>query len=179
MPIHRCLYLLLCLYGYLPARSQTLPEQVTVDAYLTLGFPGRVTHFDTLGVTLFQTTVDHMTYQVVKKAHVFDEASQDEKAAMMDQAAQLMMNNPKFDGLTKRMTDTLIAGANGRFVQISRSGGAKPYFVSLFIAIQGTNIYSLQFTSYNPHARSQEGANYFYTHAVFRGLQPEPVKQPK
>jgi len=88
MPTYRCLQFLLCLIAALPTLAQSVSEQVTVDSYLTLSFPGRVTHFDSLDITLFQSMVDQTTYQVVKRAHVFEQASQEEQAAMIDQVSR-------------------------------------------------------------------------------------------
>jgi len=41
-----------------------------------------------LDITLFQSMVDQTTYQVVKRAHVFEQASQEEQAAMIDQVSR-------------------------------------------------------------------------------------------
>jgi len=171
MFINRCLSLLLCLCAVLPVVSQTVPQQVTIDPWLTLTFPGKVTHFDSLGVTLFETTVEHTTYQVVKRAHIFQQATQDEQSDLMDLAARAMMDNPKFKGMTKQVSDSVIGGSRGRFIQMGKSDTAKPYHVFIFVTIQDTHMYSLQCTSFNPLGRCLEDAHYFYSHAIFRGLQ--------
>jgi hypothetical protein len=73
--------------------------------------------------------VDHTTYQVVKRAHVVDEAeaSESERGRLMDLAA--------------------------------RSMTAKPYFVFIFVTIRGTNAYSLQCTSFREEAKSRFNYN--------------------
>ncbi len=84
MIIKRCLNFFLCLGTLFSAASQDIPQQVTVDNYLRLTFPGKVTQFDSLGVTVFQTKVDRTTYQVVKRERIFEEASEEKRRELLD-----------------------------------------------------------------------------------------------
>src|ERR1700754_471991 len=171
MVISRCLNLLLCLCAVLPVMSQAIPEQVTVDPWLTVTFPGKVTHTDTLGVTLIQTTVDRTTYQMVKRDHIFQQATQDQRSDLMDLAVQSMTGNSKFEGLTKRVLDSVIGGSRGRFIQMGKSDTVKPYHVFIFVTIKDNNIYLLQCTSFNSLVKCMRDVHYFYSHAIFQGLQ--------
>jgi hypothetical protein len=49
MILNRCLTFLLFIGVFLTSQSQSIPQQVTIDAYLGVTFPGKVTHFDSSG----------------------------------------------------------------------------------------------------------------------------------
>jgi hypothetical protein len=157
------------------ASAQNVPQQVTVDNYLCLTFPGKVTHFDSLGVSGFQTTVDNTTYQVVKREKIFEEASEEKRGELMDHGASQVMTNPKFDGLAKQVRDSVIGGSMGRFIRIMRTNPADPYFVFVFLTFQGTNMYMVQCTSFKPEANALQDARNYYGRVVFQALQRVPV----
>jgi hypothetical protein len=177
MTIKHCLTFFLCLGTFFSARSQNLSQQVTVDNYLRLTFPGKVTHFDSLGVTVFQTTVNHTTYQVVKREKIFEAASEEKRSELMDQGARQMMANPKFDGMEKQVKDSVIGGSVGRFIRMMRTDPANPYFVFAFMTFQGRNGYMVQCTSFKPEASALQDARDYYGRVVFQALQLVPVPQ--
>jgi hypothetical protein len=175
MIIKYCLNFFLCLGTLFLARSQNLPQQVTVDNYLRLTFPGEVTHFDSLGVTVFQTTVNRTTYQVVKREMIFEEASEEKRRELMDLGARQVMANRKFNGLVKQVRDSVIGGAVGRFIRMMRTDPAKPYFVYVFMIFQGRNAYMVQCASFKPEANALQDARDYYGRVVFMALQRVPV----
>jgi hypothetical protein len=178
MTIKHSLNFFLCLGTFYSASSQNLPQQVTVDNYLRLTFPGKVTHFDSLGAAVFQTTVDNTTYQVVKREKIFEEASEEKRGELMDQGAHQVMANAKFDGLAKQVRDSVIGGSVGRFIRIMRTDPANPYFVFVFMTFQGRNMYMVQCTSFKPAASALQDARNYYGRVVFQALQRVPVPQP-
>jgi hypothetical protein len=167
--------LLLSVGWAFPTMAQSRRERITVDPWLTLTFPGMVTQLDTLGSTLIQTTVDQTTYQAVKRGSVLDRENEPRQPELLDEAAKQMMSNSKFSSMSKHVSDSVIGGTRGRFIQMDNSATANPYHVFCFMAFQRTDMYMLQCTSFKPLSACLNDVRYFYSQVVF-GVRPVPIK---
>jgi hypothetical protein len=163
----RLLYLIACLLIALSAGAQSPSQQVTVDAYLKLTFPGHVTHSDKNGTATFSTTVNHTTYNLVRITHQ-QEISQTGIGELMDEMARRVMADQLYGGLTKQMIDSTIGGAKGPFIKMKRPDQTRPLFDFIFITIRAKNIYMLMCSSSKPEAKALEDAGHFFEGVVFQ-----------
>ena len=163
----RYLHVVLCLCFSLPVRAQTSSQQVTVDAYLSLSFPGRPSRYDAKDVTVFYTTSNHTTYKMFKRAKYFQDSSDQRHGEFMEKWARSIMAGQEYDGLSKKATDSVIGGATGRFIEMGRPDQRKPYFVFLFLTVRGSNMYLLECPSSRPEADALKDARNFFGGVVF------------
>ena len=152
---------------FFTSRAQVLPQTIKVDATLSMAFPGPVKRIDTLGVSLFQAVDGKITYQAVRRLQVYEQATKPEQYALIDTAASLMLRAPKFNGLSKRIIDTLIGGAKGKYIVMANQSINKPYRVFIFVTIENRNAYSLQATSYDTEILTRKSVYWFLSHIQF------------
>ena len=86
-----CFSLLISLTAYLAGQSQNISQKISIDGYLDVTFPGKVTHFDSLGVSLFQTTVDHTTFQALKRSSLITQADEYKLGAQLSKLQEISM----------------------------------------------------------------------------------------
>jgi hypothetical protein len=163
----RFLYLLSSLSFALSASAQTPSQQVTVDAYLKLTFPGRVNRSDNNVSIFLNSTVNHTTYYLLRMK-VRQEISETQLGEFMNELARRKMADQQYDGLTKQMTDSVVGGAKGPFVKMKRPDQTKPLFDYMFITIRGANIYLLMSSSSKPEANALEDARHFFEKVIFK-----------
>jgi hypothetical protein len=152
---------------FFTARAQVLPQTIKVDAALSMAFPGPVKRIDTLGVSLFQAVDGKITYQAVRKLQIYEQATKPEQYALIDTAASLMLRAPKFNGMSKRINDTLIGGAKGKYIVMTNQSTQRPYQVFIFVTMENRNMYSIQATSYDTETMTRKSVYWFLSHVQF------------
>ena len=149
------------------AMSQGRPERVKIDEHLNAMFPDHVQRIDSLGVTLFQTAVQRITYQIVMKENIFQDGSNKDRNSLIEDAANIILNQPKFRNLAKMAKDSVVGGSSGKFIRMTGSNAAKPYRIFIFVTMRQRTMYSVQMTSFNTQEITDASAYYFFSHLEF------------
>ena len=125
---------------------------------------------DTLGVSLYQSVQDKITYQVVKKAGAIDTPTKSAWKESIDQAAEIFKRNPRFKDFQKQAKDTIIGKTMGKYIQMTGLDHGQTMRLSIFVTFENTDIYSVQVTSFSNETITRQSLRWFYGHLQFKGI---------
>ncbi|MBN8852271.1 MAG: hypothetical protein J0H07_10475 [Sphingobacteriales bacterium] len=141
-----------------------------IDENLSLVFPGEVQRIDTLGVSLFQTVQDKITYQVVRKVRVIETPMKSAWKEAIDQAAATYLGGLRFKNFEKQSKDTVIGYTMGRYIQMVGIDHGQTMRLFIFTTLANTDMYSIQVTSFNDGTITRQSLQWFYSHLQFKGI---------
>ena len=164
------LFAIASLFLFLVSDGQVVPAATRIDENLSLVFPGEVQRIDTLGVSLFQTVQDKITYQVVRKVRVIDKPTKAAWKEAIDQAAGIYMGGLRFKKFEKQAKDTVIGNTMGRYIQMTGIDHGKTMRLFIFTTLANTDMYSIQVTSFTDEKITRQSLRWFYAHLQFKGI---------
>jgi hypothetical protein len=160
----------LCLQGQMsrPKAVEAAPI-CRVDENLTMVFPNAFTRVDTMGCILIQTKQEKITYQLLKKDGVLNNADKDEWEQGIETAGVAFASQPRFKTFATTVSDTTIGDARGKFIRMKGVEGGMKMSVAIFCTIRQRCAYSIQFTSFRGEEVTLKMMQWFYSHVRFFG----------